>query len=232
MGAPTRPGKPFSILAVVPALIVDGLCPFLTYKLLMRFVPGMTPARALALGAIFPALRVITQIWKRRRLEIIALLVLVGIGAGLLGLALGGGPRIFLLRESLLTGLFGLTALSSFAWPRPMMFYIGRQFAAGDHPAAIQAFNSSWQSPSSRRAFRLMTLVWTVGWLSEAGLKVVMVLTLSVAQVLALSPIVFHGITWGLVAWTIAYGTRIRRRHQRSIESQVPAAPPDHAGSA
>ncbi len=232
MGAPTRPGKPFSILAVVPALIVDGLCPFLTYKLLMRFVPGMTPARALACGAVFPALRMITEIWKRRRLEIIALLVLVGIGAGLFGLALGGGPRIFLLRESLLTAVFGLTALSSFAWPRPMMFYVGRQFAAGDHPVAIKAFNSSWQSPSARRAFRLMTLVWTVGWLSEAGLKVGMVLTLSIPQVLAISPIVFHGITWGLIAWTIAYGTRVRRQHQKAIEPQPPDAPPDRLGSA
>jgi hypothetical protein len=230
MDASTGSGRPFSILSALPALIVDGLCPFLTYKLLMRFAPGMTQAKALAWGAVFPALRVITEIWRRRRLEIIAVLVLVGIGAGLLGLALGGGPRIFLLRESLLTAVFGLTALSSFAWPRPMMFYVGRQFAAGDHPVAIQAFNSSWQSPSARRAFRLMTLVWTVGWLSEAALKVVMVLTLSVAQVLAISPIVFHGITWGLVAWTIAYGTRIRRQHQKAPEPAAPGPPPHHSG--
>ena len=222
MGASTRSGRPFSVAAVLPALIVDGLFPFLTYKLLMQAVSGMSPARALACGAVFPALRVTREIGKRRRLDIIGVLVLVGIGAGLLGLALGGGPKLFLLRESLVTGVFALVALSSFAWPRPMMFYVGRQFAAGDHPVAVQAFNASWQSPYARRAFRIMTLVWAVGWLSEAALKVIMVLTLSIPQVLAISPIVFHGITLGLIAWTIAYGTGVRRRQQRTNE---PAAP-------
>ncbi len=229
MAASTKSGRPFSLVAAVPALIVDGLCPFLAYKLLMRFVPGMSPATALVFGAVFPAVRVTKEIGKRRHLDILGILILIGIGAGLLGLALGGGPKLFLLRESLVTGMFGLTALTSFAWPRPMMFYIGRQFAAGDHPVAVQAFNASWQSPSARRAFRIMTLVWTVGWLSEAALRVGMVLTLSIPQVLAISPIVFHGITIGLIAWTIAYGTRVRRQHEKASKPRDPGSPPNES---
>jgi hypothetical protein len=43
-------------------------------------------------------------------------------------------------------------------------------------------------------------------------LRVVMVWTLSVSEVLAISPFVFNGITLGLIAWTIAY---VRRRREQ-----------------
>ena len=47
-----------------------------------------------------------------------------------------------------------------------------------------------------------MTCAWAIGWLGEFGLRVLMVDTPSIPQVLAISPIVFNGITLGLVAWT------------------------------
>src|SRR5262249_4313495 len=82
-------------------------------------------------------------------------------------------------------------------------------------PADLDRFNELWQRPEARRVFRLLTLVWAVGWLGESSLKVVMVLTLSTAQVLAVSPFVFTGITVGLITWTLAYVRRQRRpRHQ------------------
>ena len=198
--------------SIVPTLIVDGLCPFAAYVLLRRYVPSISEVMALGVGAVFPLARGALEVRHRRRVDIIGAIVIVGIAVSIVTLLVGGTPKLLLIRESFVTGALGLLALTSFAWPRPLLFYIGRQFSAGDDPAALARFNALWQYPAARQTFRLMTLVWAVGWLSEFGLRVVMVLTLSVAQVLAISPFVFNGITLGLIAWTLAYAQRQRRR--------------------
>jgi hypothetical protein len=199
-----------SLRSIVPTLIVDGLCPFLAYVVLRRFIVGIPEVGALGLGALFPLVRGILELRHRRRVDIIGAIVLVGIGVSIFALIVGGSPKLFLIRESFVTGALGLLALTSFVWPRPLLFYIGRQFSAGSDPAALTQFNGLWFYPAARRMFRLITLVWAVGWLSEFGLRIVMVLTLSVPQVLAISPFIFNGITFGLIAWTLAYA-----RHQR-----------------
>jgi hypothetical protein len=201
-----------SVRSVVPALIVDGLCPFLTYTLLLRYVDNMSELTALAMGALFPAARGLVAIRRRGRIDVIGAIVLAGIGVSVLTLLVDGSPRLLLIRESFVTGALGLIALSSFAWPRPLLFYMGRQLSGGEEGLARERFDALWESEKARRAFRLITLVWAVSWLAEFGLRIVMVLTLSVSQVLAISPFVFNGITVGLIAWTLAYSERKRRR--------------------
>jgi hypothetical protein len=78
---------------------------------------------------------------------------------------------------------------------------------------AKRRFDALWDVEEARRVFRVLTLVWSAGWLAEFALRVTMVLTLSVSQVLAVSPFVFNGITLGLIAWTLAYVRRKQRSH-------------------
>src|SRR5262249_28057769 len=153
-----------SLRSVVPALLVDGLCPFLAYVLARRFV-HTSEMTALGLGALFPIGRGALELRHRRRIDIIGVIVIVGIVISMLALIAGGSPQLFLIRESFVTGALGLLALTSFAWPRPLLFYIGRQFAAGDDSAAVEQFNGLWQYAGARRTFQVMTLVWSVGWL-------------------------------------------------------------------
>ena len=175
---------------------------------------GVSEIMALGLGAIFPAAKGVFDVSRRKHIDIIGAIVLVGIAVSVLSVLVSASPRVFLIRESFVTGAVGLLALVSFAWKRPLLFYVGRQFSTGNDPAAVMHFNALWERPEARRVFRLLTAVWAVGWLGEFGLRIVMVLTLSVAQVLVLSPFVFNGITFGLIAWTVAYVRRKQRRHQ------------------
>jgi hypothetical protein len=100
------------------------------------------------------------------------------------------------------------------------MFFVGRQFSAGEDAAKLAEFNALWQYPRARHTFRVMTIVWAIGWIGEFALRVVMVETLSIPQVLAISPFVFNGLTLGLIAWTIAYA---RRQRQRGAEARAKA---------
>ena len=169
---------------------------------------------ALGAGAVFPAAKGVIDITRRKHVDIIGAIVLVGIGVSVVSVLVSASPRLFLIRESFVTGAVGLLALTSFLWKRPMLFYVGRQFSTGNDAGAVAHFNGLWAHPEARRTFRLLTAVWALGWLGEFGLRVVMVLTLSVPKVLLLSPFVFNGITFGLIAWTLAYVQRQQRRHQ------------------
>jgi hypothetical protein len=210
-----------SIRGVVPGLVIDGLLPFMTYVLLTSYVPHVSQVIALGLSATFPTVYGLVTIVRRRHLDIIGALVLVGIVVSILATLLGGDPKLLLIRESFITGALGMVCLTSLVWPRPLMFYIGRQFSAGEDPAKIAEFNALWQYPVARHTFRVMTIVWAIGWMSEFALRVVMVWTLSIPEVLVISPFVFNGITIGLIAWTLAYG---RRQRQRGAEARARGA--------
>jgi len=223
-GAPPPHGPPasegLSILSIVPSLVIDGLLPFLTYMLLTAYVPNLSQVTALGISAIFPTVNGLVTIVRRRHLDIIGAIVLIGIVVSIAATLVGGDPRLVLIRESFLTGALGVVCATSFLWPRPLMFYIGRQFSVGDDPVKIAEFNALWESAGARYTFRVLTAVWSVVWLGEFALRVVMVWTLSVPQVLAISPFVFNGITIGLIAWTIAY---TRRRRQRGVRAKAAA---------
>jgi hypothetical protein len=197
---------------LLPTLTVSAVIPFVTYRLLTAYVPSMSEVMRLMVAGVFPAAHSITGVIRRRSLDIVAVIVLVGIGVSIVATLVGGDPKLLLIRESFVTGALGLLGLSSLLWKRPLMFYIGRQVSAGRDPVLGARFDAIWQRPHGPRTFRVMTLVWAIGWLMEFALRVVMVETLTIPTVLAISPFVFGAINLGLFAWMFAYVRRVRRR--------------------
>ncbi len=218
MADTTTTGQPApavpSFRALLPSLVVDGLCPFLTYELLTSYVPGTSQVVALGVGAMFPAANGLSSLVRRRHVDFIGAVVLVGLAVSIVATIVSRDPKILLVRESFVTGALGILCLLSLLWPRPLMFYVGRQFATGEDPTSRAGFDARWSLPGFRHLFRVLTVVWAVGWIVEFALRIVMVFTLSIPEVLAISPFVFNGITLGLLAWTVAY---VRRRRQSAI---------------
>jgi hypothetical protein len=91
--------------------------------------------------------------------------------------------------------------------------------SAGRDPVLVARFDALWQRPHGPRTFRVMTLVWAIGWLAEFALRIVMVETLTIPTALAISPFVFGAINLGLFAWMFAYVRRVRRRAIRTLRS-------------
>jgi hypothetical protein len=209
------PDGGFSFRNVLPMLVVDVACPYLTYRFLRQHVPGIPIVFALALSGVFPALGNIVSLVRNRTLDIIGIVVLVGIAVSVVAAFVGGDPKVVLIRESFVTGALGVLCLLSLLWPRPLLFYIGREFTAGHDPARIAQFNTVWQRAGARRTFRIMTIVWGLGWVGEFLAKVGEVLVLSIPQVLIVGPIVSNGATIGLILWTIRYARRSRQPVRR-----------------
>jgi hypothetical protein len=192
-------------------LVISAAIPLLLYNALSGHgVPALT---ALAIAAIPPALDGLVGVVRRRRIDLIAALALAGIAITVVAILLGGTPRLLLIRESFLTGALGVACFASLLLvPRPLMFYFGRYFETGDDPVKVAAFNAQWQYPYFRHVVRLITVVWGVAYTGEFLLRVVMVSTLPIPVVLAVSPLILIGISVATLFWTFAYVRWARQR--------------------
>lgn len=211
---------------LAPILVLDIACPFIAYHYLRQQIPRMSPSLALLLSGMFPVLNNVRSLARSRTLDIIGVVILVGIVVGAASAFVTGDPKLLLIRESFVTGALAVVCLASLMWPRPLLFFIGRDFSAGHDPARVAEFNALWERPGARRVFRVMTVVWGLGWLGEFLLKIVLVFTLTIPEVLVVGPIESNGITIALIMWTIRYANESRRRGEEAQRAARPVAPP------
>ncbi|WP_097460600.1 VC0807 family protein [Mangrovitalea sediminis] len=199
---------------IVRTLLVNALAPYLIYALLKGHTSNFI---ALVCSGLPPLIESVWSLLKRRRLDVMAVLVLGGIALGLGLMAMGGNARLLLVRESLVTGLVGVVFLVSLVLPRPIIFYLAREMTTGDVPEAVATWDRRWQDLSWFRAgMRVMTLMWGAGMVVEAAVRVDMAETLPIQHFLAISPFVQYGITGALVLWTLWYRKRMKQRAQAS----------------
>jgi hypothetical protein len=190
------------------SVLLNAVVPVVVYNLALRSVTS-SEAVALSLAAVVPLLGTAVELARRRRLDFIGTLAVLGIAVSLGGMLVSGDPRLLLMRESFLTGALGLACLLSLVvLPRPLMFYVGRQFMAADDPRQLELYESSWRSPAGRRVHRLITAVWAGAYVGEFLARVAMVLLLPTAVVLVAGPVVLGGITLATIAWTLGYARR------------------------
>lgn len=212
-------GRPL-ILPMLWEIGLNVAIPTACYRLSKQYVSS-SEFTALLFATAFPTLKSIYDIRRRRELDPVSIVVLLGIGAGIAALFFGGSYKVLLLRESLFTFAFGLACLGSLLplSPRPLMFYFGRVFATGNDPVRRAAFDASWQYAQARHRHRVITLIWGLFLVAEFAFRAVLIYTVSPATVLAVSPLVLGGATILVILWTFRYGTAGRRL-------SAPPAPP------
>ena len=188
---------------LAPNLVVAGVFPVIGYALLRPHVSS--DATALAIVLAFPVAEIAFERWRERRFEPIGVIALIGITLGLIGaVAFNGDATLLKVRESVITGVFGLVCLISLAAPRPAMFYMGRLFATGADPARMAEFNEIWDLPTVPRRFRVVTAVWGVGLVGEAVFRTVLALSIPTETFLVVSQIVNWAVLGGLLWFSFA----------------------------
>lgn len=162
-------------------LLLDVALPVATYYVF--HLAGASDWIALLAAAIAALLRILVVGVRHRRLNQFALVMVLVYGLGVVLALVSGDPRTLLLRNSLITisigvvflvtGLHGrrpltLTALQSF-WP-----------ARADHVARQYD-----RDRRARRGFRRAALVWGIGLILEAVVRVPLVYVLPVEVAVA-----------------------------------------------
>ena len=203
-------------------LIFDIGAPLAAYNLLRT--AGLPAVTALLLSGVFPALGVAIAVFRSRRLDVVGALVLAGIAVGTIAGLVSHSPRLLLVEGSVPTAVFGLACLGSLWARRPLMFSFALEFNGPD-TAKGREMSRLWHHEAFRRVFRIITAVWGVGFLLEAALRVIIIYNTSTGTALVSSkvtPFVFAAI---FSAWTIAYGTRQRKKGERMAAASQLSGP-------
>jgi intracellular septation protein A len=208
-----EPAGGFSFKQMLPTLVIDVAMPIVAFNLLTSY--GVSTLWALVAGGLFPAINNL-RVWARsRRLEPLGIIVMTFLVIGTAASLISGSVFFALIKDSFLTATFGFICLGSLLAERPLMFYINRQFVAGEDSVRLAWWNGLWQYPNFRAAQRVVTAVWGIAYLVEAFLRVGFALVLRPAQVVALSPVMAFGVLIVLIVWTRRYMLALRERRMR-----------------
>ena len=190
---------------------VSTIIPLVVYRLSRHYL-GASELTALIYASAYPIVKSLFDLTRHKQVNPVTILVILGIVTSIGALFLGGDTRILLIRESLVTAIFGLTCFVSLLLPRPLMFYFGRYFIAGSDPAKVASFNHNWQIPTVRKTHRLITTVWGCALLGEFTVRTWMVLHLSTSAVLTAAPILFNATILLTFFWTMRYAKGVQKR--------------------
>lgn len=180
-----------SLRALLPTLLFDVAGTMAVYYLLL---PHFAKASVWPLlgASLVPAASNIATFARRRSIDIVGLLILVGLIAGLAGAVWGGSQRILLLRESFITGLLGVVLLvSPFVMRKPIGYYVIKEFLTANEALPQEHLDVLWRRRFFRHGVRAVTIAWGALLLGEFVLRAFMALRMNVAFVLAASPVMF-----------------------------------------
>jgi hypothetical protein len=191
-------------------LAVNLLLPWLAYRLAM---PHWGETGGLIASAVPPVVWSLVELARFRRVDALSLIVLLGIVLSIGAMALGGSPRMLLLRESLVSGAVGVAFLLSLPMRRPLIFYLARATVAREMAGGAERVNALWdERPAFAPSMRMMTAVWGVGLTTETALRSWMAWTWPIERFLVVSPFIGYGIYGGLLVWTLWYRKTLRNR--------------------
>jgi hypothetical protein len=195
-----------SVRALIPNLLLDVGGTIAVYYALLAFFSS-TSLVPLYGATLVPALSIAFNVWKKRRIDVIGVIVLVGLLLGIAAVFMGGTQRLLLVRESFVSGAMGLALFVSPVFPKPLGYYVMRSFMTQND---VAPFDTLWENPPFRRTVRSITLFWGCVLLVEFGLRISFALMLPVVFTLGVGPLISNGIMLAAGAVTaIAMGQAI-----------------------
>ncbi|NML49195.1 hypothetical protein HHL19_02320 [Streptomyces sp. R302] len=223
-GPPARSGKA-SALGWILTIGLNVVAPIVTYNTLTED-HGWSEFSALLLSSAWPVLDSAIMVAWRRKLDEFAVVTLVFLViTAVVSLVGAHTARALLVKDSGVTGLFGLLCLGTLLAPRPLMFYFGRKFATDGTPESTAWWNGLWQYEGFRSTMRTMTLVWGVAYAAEALARIALAYTLPTDTMVVVSPVMIYGVLGALGVWTAWFGKRrAAEGARRQAEAEAAAA--------
>lgn len=163
---------------IVVSLLINAVAPIVVFYGLRT--AGVDQWTALLLGLVAPAVKAIHSVITKRRIDMLAGLVVTALILSV-GLSfLSGSPRTLLARDGWITAVVGIWVLLTL--PRtPYYLYALRTFTGGTLRAQI---NTAWRdTPAFRRVVHVATTIWGGALLLDAVSTVVLAYTMPIDSV-------------------------------------------------
>jgi len=189
-----RAATPPSLARTAGSLVLDIVVPIALYYSL--HAAGVSNLVALTASAAVPAAGIIVQLITRRHLDGVGGIVVATAVAAIVLSFVTSSPRFVLAKDGLITAIWGVWFLASTRTRRPAAFVMARPFMEGRKTFSAGSWEDLWNTdPVFRHIWRVATVMWGVGLLADAVLRVAMSYTLPVPVVpglgAALWPVTF-----------------------------------------
>ncbi|WP_327735386.1 hypothetical protein OG749_17655 [Streptomyces nojiriensis] len=223
--APPKRSAGATALGWILTIGLNVVAPLITYNVLTKD-HGWSEFSALLLSSAWPVLESAISLAWRRKLDEFAVVTLVFLViTAVVSLVGAHSARALLIKDSGVTGLFGLLCLGTLLAPRPLMFYFSRKFATDGTPESTAWWNGLWQYEGFRTTLTRMTLVWGLTYVAEAIVRVALAYTLPTETMLVVSPIMIYAVLGALGVWTARYAKRSQAEgERRATEAAAQAA--------
>lgn len=191
------------------SLTINALCPFLLYRVLQSRFPvnSVTP---LLYATIFPVIVLILSMLRKRTVDAIAILAIVGLGFHVIITLLARTVGIALVVRSLDGAFIGLALIISALIGRPIILFVAKQIVMAGGSEQAASLNRMVENDGARTFFTI-TLVWGICLMAMSGLHVIVALKLPPAEFLLVSPVVGVLTIVALLGWTGRYVAARRR---------------------
>jgi intracellular septation protein A len=148
---------------------------------------------------------VVTLVRERRVSGISAYMTSMMLGSVVVSLV-AGSPRFLLAREAVLTGVTGVWFITSVWWGRRPLAYMFSKPLLEGRMHWPGSWDTLWErSPRFRRMWRVVSVLYGIGTLGDAALRVVMAYSLPVDEVPALGTALYIATTAVLIIGTSIY---------------------------
>lgn len=187
-------------------LALDVGLPVVTYYAL--HAAGVSDWVALLAATLVAAARIVLVAVRQRLLDAFALVMLVIYGLGLALTFATGDVRFLVLKDSVGTGVLGLLFLCFAVAGHPLTLAATRTWEPDRAVAMAEHYRTV---PAVRHGHFVASMVWGVGLLGEALLRVLLVFLLPISVVVGLSTALIVVVIGSLMVWTLWYVRRVRR---------------------
>lgn len=188
-------------------VLIDLLAPIVLFQ--VSRAAGASEVWALVVSGLPPAAGVLVTLWRRGSVEVVGVTVLAGIALSIVLGLLSDNPKVLLLRGVALTAAFGLCCLASLAFRKPLMLHFGIVLHGGPETAGAQLSADFATYAEARRFWRVVTAVWGLAYLADAGVCGWAIQQLSTGVSVTLNRTLPWAITAALFAWTFRWANRL-----------------------
>lgn len=159
--------------AVLAPVVVDLVVPLMIFYGLRR--AGVGVVGATLGGSVVPVGRTIFSVVRGRKVDWMAVFVIVALGLGTVASLAMHSPRMLLAKDGVITALCGVWMLGTVAFGKPLLLAMGRGIAEAKRgKGGGEVWAGRWErEPRFRYGIRLITIVWGVGLVFDAVVRVV-----------------------------------------------------------
>ena len=171
---------------------------------------GASTWLSVAAGSAIAAPWIVYSAIRNRRFDVTAAFSLsLVVASGVMSLVTGD-PRLLLVRDSWLGALFGTWILATLMTQRPFLMVTSRAIVVAKvGEAGATAWEGRWdREPDFRRHVRILSAIWGVVLLADAGVRIVLAYSLPVDAVPGVSTIQWLVVLGCLLGFHTWYVTR------------------------